>query len=274
MKKNTLSYPKSTRLILALGTIFFTFLALITVSDEPIVSIGLFFFALLSAASYYLISINIEYTEEGITVKKVFRPTITIRWEDIDQLRGKLMGGGVEFLDSTENKLFSLDKNLERSEEFIKILAEKRPKLFRITIGEKIQFNLIAHLVLVLLFIIPGILILVFMPLDNLLWGAVLGIALIGVGVFIILATTRGITFERDKLVINSLVKSREYHILNIETIDLKLLMAARGQREYQIVLNQKEGKPKAIQLPGRNKFILYLQLHNWLETHKPHLRL
>jgi hypothetical protein len=274
MDTQTVSYPKFMRLILLLCIPLFIFYAVVVKYDNPLYTIFFWIFILWTAITNYSYSIKITYNDEGITIKQVFRSTITIRWEDIDQMRGKLLGGGgVVFFDSTENKLFSLDNNLEGAEDFIKILTEKRPKLFRVTIGEKIQLNMTYHLYLVSVFIILGILFMVNLRLDNSMCGSVLGISVIGVGVFNILATTRGITFERDKLVLKSLVKTRIYHIQNIETIGLKLFFAAPGWRQYKIVLEQKEGKPKPIQLQGRNNFILYQKLHSWLETHKPPTR-
>ncbi|MDH5507061.1 MAG: hypothetical protein OEZ02_07545 [Anaerolineae bacterium] len=267
MNSHTLKYPKSHQISLGLGALLLIVFAIYTVSDDMLMALASSAFGIVLAAASISETTTIEYGEQEVTIRGLFRQEQSFRWSDIESVRPKALGGGLRLLDNGENKLLNLDTNMVGAEHFIGKLGDQRAHLFRSTLGENIVQNPVFMLASTVIIMGFGLVFLFVMGPNYGFLGTGIGIALLAAGIVFLGGSTREIRFEKDRLVTKSLVKTREFKVDDLKAIVLKLFVASRGQREYQVILAPKEGKARPIQIMGYNKFMLYLQLRVWFKA-------
>ncbi|MDH5507062.1 MAG: hypothetical protein OEZ02_07550, partial [Anaerolineae bacterium] len=217
------------------------------------------------ALSAIQVSTKIEYSENTIAEKYLFRPAKIFYWHNIGHVRPKLLGGGFILFDSNGKKLVNLRANQKGAEHFINMLADKRSDLFNIYPPNKIiLINLIMQIIHAAYHFFVGIIFPILIIPKNVWVGAEIGIGFLVMGIVRLLVFPLGFSFDKDKMAIKKFLKTREYYINSIHSIDLFPVRFPPG--EHTIGVKLASGKFTTIAVTRYSKYMLYLQLRAWFK--------
>lgn len=216
----------------------------------------LYFYGYINSAS------TIEYNDTNILVNKLFRPPSSYSWQDIYHVREENIWGTFKFSGKYGSDLFAFGRDLARIEPFFKLLAKTRPNLLKVTVGDKVRASFSSHLSANGILIAMGIIIILVEP--N---AAILGIPIIAVAIYLIINFPYVLILGSNKLVLKFVLKTIEFPVINIKSIELDRMYPTNTQNSYFVFIKFNKGCLYTISLPGHSKYLLYLQLRSWLDT-------
>jgi hypothetical protein len=214
---------------------------------------------------YLVVSLySVIFDDNVIEYKPWFAPSKVISWAEIRNIKTDMVTGTIYLLDGHSNKLMKIDKNMKNSDKFVVMLANKCPNIFVPEPNHTFRKGAIVQAAIVLFTLgISGFLI--YISIRDSSTGALLfGLGIIALGIYFLVFTPNEIILQTDRLVIKSMIKTKEIMLSSIANVEYEMYMVRRGTRYFRTTLTLADGKQVPIALLGVGSLPSFLYIRSW----------